>query len=98
MARGECENPRPDCWQPDGPYSDEHHKYWPSTRYVGWLALKFRNLPENKEQDCRCDHDEIHAFEPPDRPSRTVMRGAIIQAYLDGRISLSAKQRRILGL
>lgn len=98
MARGECPQPREDCFQPEGPYSDEHHKFYPAYRYAGWLACKFRNLPDNREQLCRCEHEEIQVLEPPERPSRRVMQAAIREAYKQGRISLTRKQREILGL
>ena len=97
MAYGECPSPREDCRQ-EVPFSDEHHKYYPASRYCGWLAIKFRNLPDNKEQICRCQHEDIQCLEPPDKPTRKVMQAAIKQAYLDGRISLTKKQRRLLGL
>lgn len=81
MAHGECPSPQTDCKYallPEGCFSDEHHLYYPKRRYCGKMAIEFRELPENKEQLCRREHDERHATEPiPIKPSVEVMKAAI---------------------
>lgn len=97
--RGECLNPRDDCHQQEGAFSDEHHKVWPASSYLGPLAVTYRNLPGNREQVCRCVHDEIHASEaPPERPSNNEMRRQIRQACEIGAIALTKQQKKRLHL
>jgi hypothetical protein len=79
MAYGECPNPQPDCpYAETGCYSDQHHQYWPSDQYTTPIERTFRNLYENKSQECRQDHDEIHLGEPPIKPSVEVMAHTIV--------------------
>jgi hypothetical protein len=55
--------------------------YYPKAAYCGRIAMEFRELPENKQQLCREEHDERHATElPPERPTTEVMLGAIALA------------------
>lgn len=100
--RGECPNPRPDCPYAElkgGCFSDEHHLFFPRVDYRGIIASEFRNLPENKEDICRWDHDEIHATtEPPERPSREYMLGALVTALADGVLHLSNTKRKKLNV
>jgi len=100
MAIGDCPNPRENCWQPEGPFSDEDHIYWPAHVYkkLGWVATRFRNLPDNREQRCRCEHFERHSEPPPEIPSREFMLEAVKAAFQTGQIQLTRDQRRSLGL
>ena len=81
MAREACPDPQPDCKYATlrgGCFSDEHHLYWPKRAYCGKIATEFRELPENKEQICRREHDEKHATQsPPEMPMRDVMLARI---------------------
>lgn len=98
--RGECPNPRPDCHYAElkgGCFSDEHHLFFPRVDYHDIMGSEFRNLPENKEDICRWDHDEIHATElPPQKPDREHMLGAIVTALADGQLFLSKTKRKKL--
>ena len=88
--KGECPNPRPDCKYAElgGCFSDTHHLFYPRRDYRRPTERDFRELPENKEQLCRAEHDERHATElPPEKPSRVEMLGAIA--------TYSASQRRV---
>lgn len=102
MSRGECPNPRPECPYAElqgGCFSDEHHLFYPRVDYRDIIGSEFRELPENKEQICRWDHDERHATEPiPDRPSREEMLGAIVTAMANGEIYLSKTKRKKLNV
>ena len=87
--KGECPNPRPDCKYAElgGCFSDTHHLFYPRRSYRSRVEQDFRELPENKVQICREEHDERHATEPiPKKPSREVMLGMIA--------TYSASQRR----
>lgn len=87
--RGECPNPQPDCRYAElgGCFSDTHHLFYPRRDYRRPTERDFRELPENKEQLCRAEHDERHATElPPTKPSSAEMLGAIA--------TYSALQRR----
>jgi len=78
--RGECPNPQPDCkYAGQGCFSDTHHLQWPSTLYKDALGKTFRELPVNKEQLCRQEHDERHQDSPPPRPPREIMTAAIAE-------------------
>lgn len=93
MSRKECYNENQECpYYEEGCYSDLHHSYWPSTDYTGPIENKFRELPENKVQTCRDEHDEIHANEPPQKPSLEVMEHALIASG----VHLSRRVRRAL--
>lgn len=102
MARGECPTPRPECPYAErrgGCFSDEHHLYFPASDYCDIMGSEFRELPENKEQICRWDHDERHATElPPERPPRAQMLGALATAVAEGRLHLSKNKRRKLNM
>jgi hypothetical protein len=69
MARNECESASPECKyyfrppidggnQDNGCYSDQDHLYG---RGSTPLERRFCNLPENKRQICRLEHDVINA-------------------------------------
>lgn len=78
--KGECPNPRPDCKYAElgGCFSDTHHLFFPRRNYTSKVDREFRELPINKEQLCRAEHDERHATEPlPDKPTRDKMLGII---------------------
>ena len=70
--RESCPKANEDCKYADmkiGCHSDEHHLYWPRNQYTSKMEKFFRELPENKVQLCRAEHDEIHATEkPPAKP------------------------------
>lgn len=101
MTRGECPSPQDDCpyMERGGCFSDEHHLYFPRVDYRDIMGSEFRNLPENKEQICRWEHEERHATQdPPERPPREVMLGALATALSEGRIYLSKTKRRKLNM
>ena len=83
MSRGECPNLVLNVRMPElqgGCFSDEHHLFFPKFDYRDIMSAEFRNLPENKEQICRWDHDERHANEPiPDKPSKSTCLGLLLQ-------------------
>lgn len=88
------ENPPPDFDNDTGCYEDIHHHYWQST-YNTDIEQIFGNLPENKKEICRAEHNEIHATEqPPELPSREYMLGRIILALTENRVFLNKKKRR----
>jgi hypothetical protein len=98
-VRGECPIPREDCPLLDdgGCFSDSHHIYFPKNHYRDTLESEFRELPENKQQLCRFEHDEIHAeVEQADKPEREFMREAIRFAWQSGQIALSRNRRKKL--
>lgn len=67
------------------PYSDTHHTYYPRNIYNTAIEKAFRELPDNKEQLCRCEHSDIHATElPPEKPSVSEMRAALGNAAIEG--------------
>lgn len=75
-------------------FTDQHHSYYPRRKYRGLLAATFRGLPENKEQLCRFEHNELHANEPiPVKPSTAEMREAIAQSALKGAYEQSHMDR-----
>lgn len=81
MARRPCPNPEEACpyfTDRGSCFSDNHHLYWPRVDYRRGLEREFRELPENKQQLCRWEHDEIHATqEPPAKPSLEIIRRAL---------------------
>jgi len=99
-VRGECPVPRPECPyanRPEGCFSDTDHLYYPEVDYRDIIGQEFRELPENKQQKCRWEHDLRHTNEaPPERPDRQYMLGRIATAYADGQISLSKRKLRKL--
>lgn len=58
-------------------FSDTHHEYWPRNMYRDGLGKTFRELPENKEQLCRNEHNQRHEESPPPRPGKQQMIQAI---------------------
>lgn len=48
-------------------FVDTHHKYFPRRWYTTEAGIEFRNLPENKEDLCRNEHNELHRVTPPPR-------------------------------
>lgn len=78
--KGECPNPRPDCKYAElgGCFSDTHHLFYPRRSYTSKTEKAFRELPDNKEQLCRAEHDELHATErPPLKPSSAEILAAL---------------------
>lgn len=102
MARGDCPNPNPDCpyfERPGGCFSDQDHLYFPKSDYCGIVELEFRELPENKEQICRWEHEERNTPDKiPDKPPVDFMIGAVRTAFESGIIHLSVRKRKKLGL
>lgn len=93
MSRRECYNDNPECpYFEEGCYSDLHHSFWPSPDYTSPVENKFRELPENKVQTCRDEHDQIHEADPPLKPSLEVMEHAIIASG----VHISRKLRKVL--
>lgn len=77
----DCPSASPECYYAPNCYSDLHHQYWYSYDYKTPLEKKFRELPQNKEQICRAEHDEIHATqEPPVKPSIDEMVDTIVES------------------
>jgi hypothetical protein len=61
-------------------FSDTHHLFFEAKNYQSGVAKTFRELPDNKVQLCRNEHNEIHATtSPPEVPSRAFMLQAIAQ-------------------
>lgn len=75
--RSTCENANPECKYAPRCYSDEHHLAWPRSDYRTKVERDFRNLSINKVQICRAEHDELHLEEPPTKPTRDEMLGAL---------------------
>lgn len=62
-------------------FIDTHHRFWPRRAYESGVAYQFRELPENKEDMCRSEHNELHRTEaPPRKPP---------EWYMDARIRLA---------
>ena len=62
-------------------FEDVHHLYYPKSNYQSGFAQKFRELPENKVEICRAEHNEIHATErPPYRPPMDFIKNAIARS------------------
>lgn len=90
----ECPNPRPDCKYYDkGCFSDTDHIV---PRRLGKCALSkaYINLPENKQQMCRSEHDEKSKQGDEPLPTRTEMRQAVLAAHILGTIQLSNGNRK----
>ena len=67
--------------QEHGGYKDTHHIFWPAGFYKTAIEKAFRELPENKVEMCRAEHDNIHASEePPAKPGREFMINALHRA------------------
>ena len=63
VLRGECDENYHNCpyqERPDGCYSDTHHLYGRAKNHIGKIARKFAELPDNKGQMCRFDHEQLH--------------------------------------
>lgn len=101
MTRGGCPEPRPECpysERPEGCFSDLHHLYFPRLDYRDIMSAEFRELPENKQQICRWEHEQRHASEQPlEKPTREEMLGRIATALESGNIHLSKNKLRKLG-
>jgi hypothetical protein len=50
---------------------------WPANRYQTPIEKAYRELPENKEQLCRWEHDERHYDYPPKKPDLLEMLRAL---------------------
>lgn len=85
MTRKHCENINEGCKYfatEIGCHSDQHHLYSQTTaKQLGHIAKKFCELPENKVQLCRVEHEELHATtEPLEFPPTHIMLSIIEQA------------------
>lgn len=58
--RKECPNPQPECKYAPNCFSDTDHIYGRG-KGMGKFVRLFVELPENKRQICRREHDEINA-------------------------------------
>lgn len=88
-----CPTPREDCpffnMKPkrslkkqttNGCHSDDHHLYYPARDYTTPLEKEFRQLPENRQQTCRWEHELIHLEDPaPRKPKAEQMIQALSQ-------------------
>jgi hypothetical protein len=101
-VRGECPSPQEQCpyYATDGGcFSDSHHIYFPKNQYCDIMSSEFRELPENKQQLCRLEHEELHAeVIEPEKPDRETMRDAIRTAWQIGAIALSKNKRKKLNI
>lgn len=110
MSRKPCEQANPNCkyWgrpappelkrrgQENGCYSDLDHIV---PRRLGCYALAafyITQVPENKQQLCRAEHDLKTAMGDEPLPTDEYMREAIREAEEAGLVSMSANQRRKL--
>lgn len=76
--RGECSPEQQLACPLREHFTDLHHTYYPASDYRSRVERQFRQLPENKEQLCRNEHNEIHAQEPEAiKPPRDFMLNAI---------------------
>lgn len=94
---GECPNPRPDCPYAarEGCFSDTDHIV-PKRLAKTTLAAVYVELPANKQQICRREHDEKTRNGDEPLPSRETMRTAIEIAQELGQIALSKRKRKAI--
>ena len=96
---GECPNPRADC-----PYaargvcfSDTDHIV-PKRLAETTLAAVYIDLPANKQQLCRWEHEQKTASGDEPLPAVEAMRDAVRTAHQLGEIALSKRKfKRIFG-
>ena len=81
MSTNPCSNRNEGCplfATKRGCFEDIHHTFHPANSYSQGLAKAYRELPENKQQMCRAEHNLLHATQPiPERPSRETMIAAL---------------------
>lgn len=94
---GECPNPRPECPYAarGGCFSDTDHIV-PKRLAETTLAAVFIELPSNKQQLCRWDHEQKTASGDEPLPERHVMREAIETAVQLGEIALSRRKHKAI--
>lgn len=94
---GECPNPRADCPYAarKGCFSDTDHIV-PKRLAKTTLAAVYVELPANKQQICRWEHEEKTANGDEPLPSRESMRTAIEIAQELGQIALSKRKRKAI--
>lgn len=110
MAIGSCPNPSFECpWfrrptprplkgsQEHGCFSDLDHIV-PQRLGTTALAKTYINLPENKQQLCRWDHDEKGYEGDEPLPPEDYMAERVAVAALEGAIRLNAKKKKRIGL
>ena len=85
MSRGLCSPEQMAACPLRRHFSDEHHLFYERRMYRTAIEKAFRELPENKVQLCRNEHNTIHATQPiPEKPSVEDMRVAIALSALRG--------------
>lgn len=96
--RGECEKAHEGCkYFETGCFSDTDHIV-PQRLATTALTAVYIDLPANKQQMCREEHEAKTAAGDEPLPEREIMKKAIIQAHLLGEIALSRnKMKAIFG-
>lgn len=93
--RGECPNPKPECRynQLGGCFSDTDHIV---PRRLATTALNgvYIELPDNKQQICRDEHDQKTFEGDEPLPDVQTMRDAIFAAQSLGVVSLSRRKMK----
>lgn len=94
---GECPNPRAECPYAarEGCFSDTDHIV-PQRLGKTTLAAVYIDLPANKQQLCRWEHDQKTASGDEPLPERHVMRDAIQMAIELGEVALSKRKRKAI--
>ena len=78
MERGHCTPEQRAVCSLRECFIDTHHKYWPKRWYDTPEAKEFRELPENKVDMCRSEHNELHRTEePPRKPPEWYMEATL---------------------
>lgn len=98
MVARECYTAQPDCKYAPRCFSDTHHIY-PRSMCDTTLKRMFSELPDNKEQLCRVEHELRHRNDdPPEFPSTEAMLGAILLSVAKEEVYLSNNKAKKLGL
>ena len=94
---GECPNPRAECPYAarEGCFSDTDHIV-PRRLAETTLAAVYIDLPANKQQLCRWDHDQKTRNGDEPLPERAEMIEAIETAVTLGQIALSRRKRKAI--
>ena len=93
--RGECTPEQKEVCPLRTHFQDEHHLMYPKRDYSQPVEKAYRELPENKVQMCRHEHNELHATqEPPLKPSIETMAEAVLRSEMHR----STKVERQLGV
>jgi hypothetical protein len=91
---GECPNPQPFCKYADrGCFSDTDHIV-PQRLATTALNAAYIDLPENKQQLCRREHDtKTRAGDEP-LPDVETMREAVVRAHAVGAIAMGRRRMK----